>query len=97
MGNETQAEDQEFAECDASARTVRFVAETHGAVWDTRRKVTPDGRGSRVQFTLAAHTPSTLKSLLFSLMSGVFREAMNKQVPALKGVCEGGAPRKASP
>ena len=88
MGKNTRDFDLELTECDASARTARFVAETDGTVWDTRMEGAEEGSGSRVQFTMEAHTPSWLKSFLFGLMRGVFRNAMNKQVVALKAHCE---------
>ncbi len=89
MGRKTQQFDLELTECDAAARTARFVTEHDGTIWDTRMDVAQDGSGSRVQFTMEAHTDSAMKSFVFGLMRGVFRKAMNKQVVALKGYCEG--------
>jgi DNA-binding NtrC family response regulator len=50
--------------------------------------VTEKTSGTYVEFTMAAHTPSKLKSLIFGLMRGIFRKAMKKQVVALKAYCE---------
>jgi len=86
--NKTQDFDLELTECDPEARTARFVNETHGTVWDTGMSVVPEGSGCRVRFSMAAYTDSKLQSFIFSLMSGVFRRAMNKQVQGLKVYCE---------
>lgn len=88
MGKRTQDFDLELVECDASARTARFVTDTDGTVWDTAMEVVIDGDRCRARFTMEAHTDSTLKNLVFGLMRGVFRKAMNKQVCALKEHCE---------
>ncbi len=88
MGKKTQRFELELSECDATARTARFVSNHEGTVWDTHMDVVPDGEGCRVQFRMAAHTDSKMKGFVFSLMSGMFRKGMNKQVVALKAYCE---------
>ncbi len=87
-GKGTQDFELELTECDPVARTARFVNETHGTLWDTTMRVVPEGQGSRVSFAMDAHTDSRVQSVIFRLMKGVFRKAMNKQVAALKAWCE---------
>ena len=91
MGGQTQEFPLELAECDPSDRTARFVSDMDGTVWDTRMKVNADGAGSQVHFTMEARTGSMLKNVMFTLMRGMFRKAMDKQVSALKVFCERGA------
>ena len=88
MGKRSQDFDLELRECDASARTARFVSDHQGTVWDTRMVVVPEGTGSHVEFVMEAHTDSMMKNLVFKLMRGLFRSGMNKQVLALKAYCE---------
>jgi len=88
MGKTSRDFDLELADCDAAARTARFVSEMEGTVWDTTMKVTAAGPGSHVEFTMAAHTTSKLKSLLFSGMRPMFRKGMDRQVAGLKSYCE---------
>ncbi len=88
MGKQSEQFELELTECDPSARTARFVCDHGGVVWDTTMEVAPDGDGSRVQFTMSALTDSTMKRLIFTLMRGVFRKAMNRQVDALRDYCE---------
>lgn len=92
MGRQKEQQfDLELVECDPATRTARFVNETHGTIWDTEMSVVPEGGGSRVEFTMAAYTDSKVQGFIFSLMSGVFRKAMNRQVQGLKAHCEKGA------
>lgn len=91
MGKKTAEFDLELAECDAAARTARFVSNHEGTVWDTRMNVEEDGDGTRVAFTMDAITDSKMKSFIFGLMSGMFRKGMTKQVTALKAYCEAAA------
>ena len=87
-GKRTQEFELELKACDAEARTARFVCEMHGTVWDTQMRVDPASGGSVVEFTMAAHTKSPVRNVMFMLMRGVFRRAMSKQVHALKDWCE---------
>jgi len=87
-GKKTQDFELELTECDPAARTARFVNETHGTLWDTTMRVTEAGAGSHVTFAMDAHTDSYVQRVIFGLMKGVFRKAMNKQVRALKEWCE---------
>lgn len=88
MGKQTADFDLELAECDAQARTARFISDMDGTVWDTRMQVIAQGDGSHVSFTMEAHTKSVIKRAIFGLMRGVFRKAMDRQVQALKRYCE---------
>ena len=88
MGKKTQEFELELTECEPYGRTARFVTDHEGTVWDTRMSVAEAASGSRVEFTMAAHTDSKMKSFVFTLMRGVFAKAMNKQVAALKEHCE---------
>lgn len=91
MGKRTQDFELRLAECDAAARTARFVSDHEGTVWDTWMEVRPEGGGCHVQFTMDAITDSKMKNLVFGLMRGMFRKGMDKQVQALKAYCEGAA------
>jgi len=88
MGKKTAEFELELAECDASARTARFVSRHQDTVWDTRMQVVERDSGSHVSFTMDAITDSKMKSFVFGLMSGMFRKGMTKQVLALKEHCE---------
>lgn len=88
MGKRSQEFDLELRECDATARTARFVSDHEGTSWDTSMVVTPVGDGCHVAFTMDAFTDSKMKSFVFGLMRGMFRKGMDKQVRALKAYCE---------
>lgn len=87
-GGRSQEFELELTECDPRARTARFVSDMDDTVWDTTMRVTPEPMGCHVQFSMEARTSSKIKRLVFTMMRGVFRRAMNKQVVALKRYCE---------
>ena len=88
MSGQEAAFDLEVADYDREARTIRFVNETHGTLWDTTVTVSSEGAGARARFAMDCIGSTRVKRVMNWLMSGMFRRAMKQQVDSLKDYCE---------
>lgn len=88
QGGQEMSFDLEVTGYDPEARTVRFVTDTHGTIWDTTVTVRPDGEGSSVTFAMDCIGSNVLKRFMNVVLQGLFRRGMAKNVAALKAHCE---------
>lgn len=88
MNGKEMAFDLEVAAYDPENRTIRFVNETHGTLWDTTVTVVPEADGARARFVMDCVGSTPFRRLMNSLMSGFFRKGMQQQVDSLKRFCE---------
>ncbi len=89
-GGKEMTFDLEVAGYDPAARTMRFVTDSHGTVWDTTVSVHEDGDASNVTFAMACIGSTALKRMMNFLLQRLFRSGMVKHVAALKTYCEAG-------
>jgi len=69
-------------------RRVRFVADSHGTVWDTVFTVTPGDGGCELDLTMEARGHRLLPKLLNPLFKGLIRRGLEKHMDAVKAYCE---------
>jgi uncharacterized protein YndB with AHSA1/START domain len=69
-------------------RLVRMVNVTHGVVWDSTFEVEPNTSGSLLTCTMTAATRNPIKRLVMFLVSGKVRQALAKDMDAVKSYAE---------
>jgi len=67
---------------------VRYVADSHGTVWDTVFAVTSSGEGTEVVLTMEARAHRLLPRLLNPLFKSLIRKGLEKHLDAVKAWCE---------
>ncbi|MHC4955584.1 MAG: SRPBCC family protein [Planctomycetota bacterium] len=67
---------------------VRIVSDTHGTVWDTVFKVTPQGDQTELVMTMDANAHKLLPKLVNPLIKGMIQKYIEKDMDAVKRFCE---------
>lgn len=88
MGRKEHQFELEVRGYDEAARTVRYVNDSHGTVWDTTVKVDADGDGARVRFAMDCIGSTMVKRVMNGVLKGLFRRGMVDHVAKLKAHCE---------
>ncbi|MEM7156831.1 MAG: SRPBCC family protein [Myxococcota bacterium] len=88
MGNKEHHFELEVQGYDPAARTIRYVTDTHGTIWDTTVTVSAAGEGTQVRFAMACIGSTRFKRMMNVLMQGLFRRGMVTHTKALKRYCE---------
>ncbi len=70
---------------------VRFVADSHGTIWDSVYTVTSDGRATTVTLTMDARPYKLAAKLMNPLVKGMVLKALEKDMDAVKSHCESGS------
>lgn len=79
--------DLEITECEENRR-IRFVADSHGTVWDTVFQVTPAGQATDLTLTMEARAHKLLPKLMNPLFKGLMTKGLAKHVDAVQAYCE---------
>ena len=67
---------------------VRFVAESHGTVWDTTFAVAPEGDHTKLTMVMDAKANRLLSRLMNMLIKGMVTKAVEKDLDLVKAFCE---------
>jgi len=87
QGNVEATEELEVTEYVPNDR-VRIVSDTRGTVWTTIFRVEPDGAGTTLTVTLDVDAYRLLPRLLYPLVMGAIRKAIERDLDAVKAYCE---------
>lgn len=66
----------------------RMVADSHGTIWDTVFRVTPDGDGCVLEIAMDARPHKLLPRIMNPLMKGFFRKGIAGHVDKVRAHCE---------
>ena len=80
----TELEVTEFVENDR----VRFVADSHGTVWDSVFTVSQAGESTDLELTMDARAYKLLPKIVNLLIKGMVQKAVEKDMDAVKTYCE---------
>lgn len=80
----TELEVTEFKENDC----VRFVADSHGTVWDTVFTVEPDRDYTLLTMTMDARTRKLIPKIMNRLIGPMIKKAVEQDMDAVKKFCE---------
>jgi len=72
---------------------VRIVSDTHGTVWDTVFKVTPQGDQTELVMTMDANAHKLLPKLVNPLIKGMIQKYLEQDMDAVKQYCEAPPPK----
>lgn len=81
---ETELEITEFVE----NNRVRYVADSHGTVWDTVFTVEPDRDYTLLTMTMDAKTKKLIPKIMNRLIRGMVQKAVEQDMNAVKSFCE---------
>lgn len=81
---ETELEITEFVE----NNRVRYVADSHGTVWDTVFTVEPDRDYTLLTMTMDAKAKKLLPKIMNRLIRGMVQKAVEQDMDAVKSFCE---------
>lgn len=95
-GKEIETE-LEIRESDDRSR-IRFVADSHGTVWDTLFTVVPEAGGSILQIAMDARAHKLLPKLMNPILKGLFKRGMLRHIEKFAAYCDAkGKPSSGSP
>ncbi len=81
---ETELEITEFVE----NNRVRYVADSHGTVWDTVFTVEPDREYTLLTMTMDAKAKKLIPRIMNRLIRGMVQKAVEQDMNAVKQFCE---------
>ena len=85
-GKEMETE-LEITESDDRSR-IRFVADSHGTVWDTVFTVLPEDGGSKLEIAMDARAHKLLPKLMNPIFKVFFRRGMRQHIDKFAAYCE---------
>jgi uncharacterized protein YndB with AHSA1/START domain len=68
---------------------VRFVADTHGTVWDSIYTATEQNRSTILTLTMEGTSQRLLPRIMMFMISSVLQTALERDMDAVKSYCEG--------
>ena len=72
----------------AENNRVRYVADSHGTVWDTVFTVEPDRDYTLLTMTMESNAKKLIPKIMNRLMSRMVKKAVEQDMDALKQFCE---------
>jgi len=87
MGNRSSVTDLEISEFVENDH-VRFIADSHGTIWDSIFDVIPLEDKTELTLTMDAKAHKLLPKILNPLMKGLYRKGLEKHMDLLRTYCE---------